>query len=78
MDQLKVDVKRTARINQTLYPSEILEDSKVVLTAEDDGKNSSANILDLFRPSKMLFRTICMFYNWMVNMAFLCNFVYEA
>ena len=27
---------------------------------------AKATLLDLFRPKKILWRTICMFYNWMV------------
>ena len=31
---------------------------------------AKATLLDLFRPKKILWRTICMFYNWMVIIIF--------
>jgi hypothetical protein len=31
---------------------------------------AKATLLDLFRPKKILWRTICMFYNWMVMIIF--------
>ena len=33
---------------------------------EKDSAAAKATLLDLFRPKKILWRTICMFYNWMV------------
>ena len=37
---------------------------------EKDSAAAKATLLDLFRPKKILWRTICMFYNWMVMIIF--------
>ena len=69
IDQLRKDVKKTARINGTIYPAHILDDPKK-LSKRDEAENriekNKANLLDLFRPRKILIRTVVMFYCWMV------------
>jgi len=78
IDQLRRDVKKTARINKRDYPADVLDVDTHSPTMEKSQKPTEqepekaavaakATLLDLFRPKKILWRTICMFYNWMVT-----------
>ena len=77
IDQLRRDVKKAARINKRQYPPDVLDvdthsptmrDASVAAPApEKAAVAAKATLLDLFRPKKILWRTICMFYNWMVR-----------
>ena len=59
------DVKKTAKINKTFYPSDIFDAKHEIQENKDCvGK---ATLRDLFRPMTICGRTLVMFYNWLVK-----------
>ena len=58
-------MKKTAKINKTVYPSDIF-DAKHEIQENKDCKGK-ATLLDLFRPMTICGRTLVMFYNWLVK-----------
>ena len=71
--ELERDVKRTAQINETPYPSDIF-DSKHDIMESNELLTGNATLFDLFRPMTICGRTLVMFYNWLVNIFF---YMYE-
>ena len=60
------DVKKTAKINKTVYPSDIF-DAKHEIQENKDLFAGKATLFDLFRPMTICGRTLVMFYNWLVK-----------
>ena len=73
IDQLKRDIKKTARINKKEYPQGLLDVNLNITDPSAQEGNSEKEIVtkkatfwDLFRPQTILWRTLCLFYIWMV------------
>jgi len=65
IEELERDVKKTAKINKTFYPSDIFDAKHEIQENKDCvGK---ATLRDLFRPMTICGRTLVMFYNWLVT-----------
>lgn len=65
IEELERDVKKTAKINKTFYPSDIFDAKHEIQENKDCvGK---ATLRDLFRPMTICGRTLVMFYNWLVK-----------
>ena len=66
IEELDRDVKKTAKINKTVYPSDIF-DAKHEIQENKDLFAGKATLFDLFRPMTICGRTLVMFYNWLVK-----------
>ena len=73
IEDLKRDVKKTAKINRTEFPINVFnaefKNSQRTENAElcEEKSSGKASLVDLFTPRPILFRTLCMFYNWLVT-----------
>lgn len=66
---MKKDVQKAAKINKASFPEDAFAKGphSQETFKEDHDEKSNAKLIDLFRPAKIFWRTICMFYNWMVR-----------
>ena len=71
VEQLKKDVKKTAEINNTEFPVNVFnaefKNPERHQNSENSENSGKASLVDLFTPRPILFRTLCMFYNWLVT-----------
>lgn len=73
IEELKRDVKKTAQINRTEFPINVFnaefKNPERIENAElsEEKDSGKASLVDLFTPRPILFRTLCMFYNWLVT-----------
>ena len=62
-------MKKTAKINRTEFPANVFDaefkNPDRVETASET--QAQASLADLFRPRPIFWRTLCMFYNWLVT-----------
>ena len=74
MDQLKKDVKKTAKINKRPFPTHLFDVDSKNQTAEMIPKSvEKADVSDLFKELPMFLRSMTIFYNWAV-----CTLTYYA
>jgi len=64
IEQAKLEAQRVAKVNRREIPDHLLKTATISQNMVEEEKEQATNVFDLFRPRKMLLRTLNMFFQW--------------